>query len=265
MKDILLTGGAGGLGSAVCMYFAQRGCRVFCCDITSPQQVHEHIVPFDMDVRSAQSIQRVCDELTAISGGLDAVIHMAGVYMMDSFAEISEERLAAMLDINLLGVYRVNKVFLPLLRKGNGRIIIITSELDGQKPLPFSGVYALSKTALGYYADALRLELQLLGVTVTKVRSGAFQTQLLDTSMQEMERMCAHTRLYKTSADKLRAVMQRRMKASRLPAELAKLLYHIATARRPRPVYTINASFELRLYSLLPRRVQAFLIRRLLG
>ena len=264
MRDILLTGAAGGLGAAVAAYLAEHGCRVFACDARMPQTAHPNIIPHKMDVRSSKSINDVFTAVSAQTQGLDALINMAGIYLMDSFIEISEERLQSILDINLMGVYRVNKTFLPLVQMRCGRIIITTSELDGQKPLPFNGVYALSKTALGCYADALRHELQFLGIPVIVIRPGAFCTRLLDTSHHEMARMCAESRLYQTNADKLRTIMNSRMQNAKRPEILAKVFHRAVTARKPRLIYTKNASIGLKLYSLLPRRLGALAVRLLL-
>ena len=261
MKRILLTGGAGGLGRAIAEYFALRGVTVYSCDIKD-QKKYPGIVPLKLDLRDTASI-KAAKEQVELAGGLDAVIHLAGIYMMDSFAEMQEERLSALMDINFMGVYRVNKAFLPLLNPG-GRIIITTSELAWQKPLPFTGVYAVSKTALECYADALRLELQLLGIPVIAVRPGAFKTELLGESSKELNRLKENTKLYIGRLGSLSRIMEGQFGKAEDPETLAKVFWKAAFDKRPKMRYTVNASFLLRLYSAMPRRLQAFALRRLL-
>lgn len=262
MKQILLTGGAGGLGRAVAQYFADRGATVFSCDIKE-QKEYKRIVPIKLDLRDTRSIDAAREKVEAETMNLDAVIHLAGIYMMDSFAEMTEDRLSAIMDINFMGIYRVNKAFLPLLR-GGGRIIITTSELAGQKPLPFTGVYAVSKTALECYADALRLELQLLGVPVITVRPGAFKTELLGQSSGEMLRFKENTEFYRGNLDRIAHIMEGQFGTAKDPEVLAKVFWKAAGSPHPKLRYTINANFLLKLYSVLPRRVQAFALRRIL-
>jgi NAD(P)-dependent dehydrogenase (short-subunit alcohol dehydrogenase family) len=264
MRQILLTGGAGGLGRAAAEYLAERGCRVFACDIREAEP-KDNIILVMMDVRDEASVAAAYEQVAARTDRLDAVIHLAGLYMMDSFVEISEERLSRILDVNLMGVYRVNKAFLPLVRQGGGRIVITTSELAGQKALPFTGIYALTKTALGCYADSLRLELKLLGVPVIELRPGAFKTQLTVEPSLELDKLQKSTRLYGEGLRRIKPLMDSRIGKEREPVMLAALIYRIVTTRKPRLRYSPNASMALRLYSALPRRVQAFAIRRLLG
>ncbi len=262
MKHILLTGGAGGLGRAVAEYFADRGIAVFSCDIKE-QKGYERIVPVKLDLRDARSIDAAREKVEAAAPGLDAVIHLAGIYMMDSFAEMTEDRLSAIMDINFMGVYRVNKAFLPLLR-GGGRVIITTSELACKKPLPFTGVYAVSKTALECYADSLRLELQLLGIPVITVRPGAFKTELLGQSSGEMQKLRENTMLYRGNLDRIARIMDGQFGTAKDPQALAKVFWKAASSRCPKLRYTVNASFPLKVYSALPRRIQAFALRRIL-
>ena len=264
MKQILLTGGAGGLGRATAEYLAERDCRVFACDIRETEPKN-NIVPILMDVSSESSVAAALESVKAETDKLDAVIHLAGLYMMDSFAEITENRLSRILDVNLMGAYRVNRAFLPLIRRGGGRVVITTSELAGQKPLPFTGIYALTKTALECYADSLRLELTLLGVPVIEVRPGAFQTQLTVAPGLELDRLQKSTKLYGDGLARIRPLMERRIGKEKSPETLAKVIYHIVTAKRPRLRYSPNASVTLRLYSVLPRCLQALIMRRLLG
>lgn len=261
MKQILLTGGAGGLGRAAAEYFADREYIVFSCDIKE-QKEYPGIVPVRMDLSDPKSIEDAKKLVEAQTKKLDAVISLAGVYMMDSLAEMSIERFDAIMDVNFRGVYILNKTFIPLLK--NGRIIITTSELAWQKPLPFTGIYAISKTALECYADSLRLELGLLGIPVIVIRPGAFNTQLLGESSREMERLKAGTKLYRGNLERIAKVMGGQFGKAGDPKELAKVFYRAVTNQHPKMRYTVNASPLLKLYSAMPRKLQAGALKMLL-
>ena len=263
MKQVLITGGAGGLGRAAAERFADAGCRVFSGDI-SDQPPYSGVVPIRLDLRDSASIEAARAEIARQADRLDAVIHLAGVYMMDSFVEISEARMEAIMDVNFMGVYRVNRAFLPLVAAGGGRIVVTTSELALQKPLPFTGIYAVSKTALECYADSLRLELQLLGVRVITVRPGAFRTALVDESGKEFQRLMENTRLYAGRLGRIERIMNGRTGKSGDPKTLAEVYLRAVTAAHPRIRYNVNASLGLKLYSAMPRRLQALVMRLLL-
>jgi hypothetical protein len=137
-------------------------------------------------------------------------------------------------------------------------------ELAGQKPLPFNGIYAISKTALECYADSLRLELMLLNIPVITVRPGAFNTQLLRASSEEMDKLKESTKLYKNRLGRIARIMTGQFGKAKDPKLLAKVFWRAATSAHPRMRYTVNASAALRLYSAMPRRLQAFALRLLL-
>ena len=91
--------------------------------------------------------------------------------MLDSLIEMSDSDFERIFKINLFGAFYINKTFMPLLKRG-GRIIMTTSELAPLDPLPFTGIYAITKSALDKYAYSLRMELQLLGICVSVIRAG---------------------------------------------------------------------------------------------
>lgn len=259
MKQVLLTGGGGGIGRAVAQKLAKNGYRVFSADIT-PAEAEENILPIVMDVRNVESVQAACAAVSAQTERLDAVLHFAGVIAMDSLLEMSESAFLRVFDVNLNGVYRVNHVFFPLLRQPGGRIVITTSELAPLTPLPFNGIYAIAKAALDKYAESLRLEAALLGVDVITVRPGAVKTSLLSTSDAAMRRMVAQTKLYQGIAGRFERIVEMESGTAIPPQRFAALIERAMAAKRPRPVYRINNSALLRLFSALPARVQ----RRLL-
>lgn len=85
--------------------------------------------------------------------------------MLGSMVEMSGERFERIFRINLFGAARVNRCFMPLLGEGS-RIVMTTSELAPLDPLPFTGIYAVSKSALDKYAYSLNRNplLRLLGI-----------------------------------------------------------------------------------------------------
>ena len=178
---------------------------------------------------------------------------------MNSLVEMDERDWERIFAVNLSAVWRVNRVFLPLLKEGS-RIVITSSELAPLDPLPFTGIYGITKAALEKYAFSLRMELQLLGVKVVVLRPGAVDTGLLNVSTDRMERFCASTPHYRFSAEKLREIVGR-VEARKIPPEkIADLLVRVLRARRPKYVYAVNRNPLLLLLNALPDGLQCRII-----
>jgi hypothetical protein len=88
-----------------------------------------------------------------------------------------------------------------MLQKGS-RIIITSSELAPLDPLPFNGIYGITKSVLEKYAFSLRMETNLLGIPVSIIRPGAVNTGLLDASTKAISRFVENTKMYKCNAEK---------------------------------------------------------------
>ena len=207
VKNILITGAGGGMGAAAVKHFSEAGYRVFALDIRECES-GEGVIPVLCDVRSEESVREAFSFVSERCDSLFAIIHFAGVYMLDSLVEMSSEAFGKIFEINLFGVFFVNKTFLSLLSEG-GRIIITTSELAALDPLPFTGIYAVSKAALDKYAYSLKMELQLLGIEVSVIRAGAVKTDMLGVSTDALSRFCEKTELYSCNARRFKSIVDK--------------------------------------------------------
>lgn len=262
MKYVVITGAYGGMGYAAAKALAARGYGVFALD-KAVREAEENIVPVEVDVTDAASVERAVAAVRAQTDVVYAVLHFAGIYRLDSLVEMSEERFTGIFDVNLFGAYRVNKAFLPLLTAGS-RVVLTTSELAPLDPLPFTGIYAITKSALDKYAYSLRMELQLLGIKVSVIRPGAVDTGLLTVSTRELDRFCENTQIYTYNAERFKKIVND-VEAKRVaPAVVAKTAVRALTARRPKYVYAVNRNPLLRLLNLLPAKWQNAIIRKIL-
>lgn len=127
MKYILVTGAYGGIGSAVAKMLSERGFCVFALDKRAGR-AEKNIIPIAADITSEESISAAAETVRKYTDELFAIVHFAGIYMLDSLVEIDSEAFERIFRINLFGAFLVNKAFIPLLRYGS-RIIMTTSEL----------------------------------------------------------------------------------------------------------------------------------------
>lgn len=262
MQSILITGAYGGMGRATAEALVAQGFRVFALDRTVGRSA-EHLVPIEADVTSEESLKDAFHKVSEQTDSLYAILHFAGIYMLDSLVEMSDESFRRIFDINLRGAFLVNKTFLPLLKNGS-RILITTSELAPLDPLPFTGIYAVTKGALDKYAYSLGMELQLRGIFVSVLRAGAVDTGMLGVSTDALDRFCEQTELYTCNAERFKNIVAR-VEARRIPPEkIAKKAGNILKKRRPSFVYSINRNPLLLLLNLLPKRLQMWAIKLVL-
>ena len=263
MKYILVTGAYGGMGKSAVKSLTGNGFRVIALDkITG--EASENVFPIQADITDANSVKIACERVREITHELYAIVHFAGIYTLDSLVEIEMENFERAFKVNLFGAFLINKTFLPLLTKGS-RIVITTSELAPLDPLPFTGLYAVTKSALDKYAYSLRMELQLMGIYVSVIRAGAVNTGMLNVSTDSLDRFCENTKLYSCNADRFKSIVNR-VEARHVPPEnIAQKVLKILNQKNPKFVYSINRNPLLLLLNALPKRLQLWVIKQVLN
>lgn len=262
-KYILVTGAYGGMGRATVAALARQGYKVFALDLKVPHEAQQGIIPIETDVTDEASVAMALEKVGESTDELFAIVHFAGKYIMDSLVEIPPEELEAAFRVNVLGAFLVNRTFQPLLKRG-GRIVMTTSELAPLDPLPFTGIYAVTKSTLDKYAYSLAMELQLLGIKVSVIRAGAVSTNMLGTSTNALDRFCSNTRLYTCNADRFKRIVDGIEAKSVPPERIASKVLHILGKRSPSFAYSINRNPLLLLLNVFPKRFQLWAIRQVL-
>ncbi len=260
--SVLITGAYGGMGKATVTALKNRGFRVFALDKKVGEE-EDGIIPISADLTDEESVKAAFSKVSEMTDGLYAIIHFAGIYMLDSLVEMSGEAFEKIFRINLGAAFLVNKFFLPLL-KDNSRILITTSELAPLDPLPFTGIYAVTKAALDKYAYSLRMELQLKKIKVSVLRAGAVSTGMLGVSTDALDRFCKSTELYTCNAKRFKDIVESVEARSIEPSRLAKKVCRILGKKNPSFAYAINRNPLLLMLNILPKRMQLFIIRQIL-
>ena len=262
MKTALVTGACGGMGAAVCERLLRKGYRVWGLDRREGESP-EGLRFIRCDVTDPDSVAAALARVKAETERLDAIVHTAGIYDLDSLLEMDEARFRRIFEVNLFGVYRINRVFVPMM-SDRGRIVIVSSELAPLDPLPFTGVYAVTKGALEKYAASLRMEVNLLGISVSVIRPGAVNTDLLGDSTRALDAFCEHTELYTCNAERFKRIVNSVEARNVTPERIADAVGKALEAKRPRLVYKVNRNPLLLLLNALPDRLQLFIIGKIL-
>ena len=221
------------------------------------------MIPLQADITDAESVKCAFEKVKTVTDELYAIVHFAGIYMLDSLVEVESDSFAHAFKVNLFGAFLVNKTFLPLLKSGS-RIVIMTSELAPLDPLPFTGIYAVTKGALDKYAYSLRMEVQLLGIYVSVIRAGAVNTGMLGVSTDSLDRFCANTKLYSCNAERFKNIVERVEEKCIPPEKIAQKALKILNEKNPRFIYNINRNPLLLLLNALPKILQLRIIKQVL-
>ena len=188
---VVVTGASRGLGRSMALELSSRGFRVFAgvrkigdADDLS-RESGGSLAPLILDVTQTDSIAAAVQEVSREVGdkGLAGLINNAGITHFGPVEEASIECIEEQFRVNLIGVIAVTQRFLPLLRRGRGRVVNISS-VNGRISFPFTGVYSASKFALEAISDALRMELKPWGIMVSVVEPGVTSTDIRARAMQ---------------------------------------------------------------------------------
>lgn len=261
MKTILVTGASGGMGRAVCRSLADSGWQVYALDV-KPLEM-PGISAFVCDLRREEDAKTALAWVQQHATSLDAIVHAAGIYDLDSLVEMDESRFTRIFEVNVFAACRVNRLFTPMISTG-GRIVFVTSELAPLHPLPFTGIYAVTKTALEAVAFSLRTELALRDIDVCIVRPGAVTTPLLGDSTRALTRFCENTQAYRVNAGRFRRIVDSVEARSVPPERVAEKVCQALTAKKPKRVYNLNRNPLLLMLNALPKGLQEWILIRIL-
>jgi NAD(P)-dependent dehydrogenase (short-subunit alcohol dehydrogenase family) len=258
-RDVLITGAAGGLGAAAATHLAARGWRVFAADLEPPS--HPGVVPITMDVTDDGSVAAGVAAVAAVTDRLAGVVHFAGIFRIGALLDIDATVLAEVLDVNVLGAHRVTRAAFPLVQRGRGRVVLVSSETGVQSGAPFNGPYAMSKHAVESYGDSLRRELMFLGVPVIKLQPGPFRTAMLTSIVPRYEAAVRDSTYFRELMAGLLARLPVEQAKAHDPAVLAAVVEEALTARRWRPAYLVRPDRQRMMLDRLPVRAADLVLR----
>jgi NAD(P)-dependent dehydrogenase (short-subunit alcohol dehydrogenase family) len=185
-KRVLITGGAGGIGTATAVRFLEEGTRVVVLDrdeaalgrLESDLALSGTICA---DVSAPDDVTRAFRELDALLGGLDILINNAGISIRHRFVDISLEDWRAVMDVNLNGVFFVAQQAARRMLDGDGGVILNMGSTNGLIGYPYYADYNASKAGVIELTRSMALELG------PSVRVNAVCPGFILTPMQEAE------------------------------------------------------------------------------
>ena len=181
-KTWFITGASRGFGRIWAEAALERGDRVAAtarnvadvADLTA--RFGDSVLPLALDVTNTAQVEQVVQHAHDHFGRIDVLINNAGKSLFAATEEATDEQIRDLFDANYLGMVRVLRAALPLMRQqGSGHILGISSGL-GITSLPMIGFYSATKWAVEAMHEALALEVKSFGIKVTLVEPGAYAT-----------------------------------------------------------------------------------------
>jgi short-subunit dehydrogenase len=191
-RHVLITGASYGIGRAAAKAFVDEGAIVL-ADARSKERLDAlaaelggpaRIATFVADVADGPAMEALSQRILAAHGVPDVVVANAGIGMDARFAETTDDAWRTVFEVNVFGVVRTIRPFLPgMIARGSGRIVIVSSAV-GKRGIPNYAAYSGSKFALHGMADALRPELSGTGITVGVVCPSSTTTEFEDRKLR---------------------------------------------------------------------------------
>jgi short-subunit dehydrogenase len=186
-RTAVITGAGGGIGRAIAVSLARRGCRLALVDVKeeglaeTAELVRASGVRFSLhllDVTDREGVAALPDGVRARHPGVELLVNNAGVALGGTFEQLSAEDFEWLFEINFWGVVRLTRAFLPLLHAGDEARIVNVSSVFGLIAPAGQSAYSASKFAVRGFSEALRHELDGSRVGVTVVHPGGVATAI---------------------------------------------------------------------------------------
>lgn len=175
-KTALVTGGTGGIGSAICERFENEGAQVIAADLTNNGGAGT-FRPFDV-TNEAQIIETF-DDLSNSWGKLDILVNAAGIEIEETIENTTLEQWNKIFAINVTGMFLTSKYALPLLRKSDAASVINFGSYDGYIADPGLAAYCATKGAVHALTKAMACDHGPEGIRVNAICPGYVDTPML--------------------------------------------------------------------------------------
>lgn len=187
-KVVLVTGGAKGIGAAICRDFARKGYKIAINYNTSQKEAQDlkselrsltQTEIFKADVSDSAQVREMFRKIEETLGGVDVLVNNAGIAEQALFTDITDEMWQRMIGVNLTGAFNCSREALGyMIRQKKGAIINIAS-MWGETGASVEVHYSAAKAGLIGMTKALAKEVGLSGVTVNAVSPGAVLTDMM--------------------------------------------------------------------------------------
>lgn len=244
-KAVLVTGASSGIGNRIALTLAERGFYVYAGARKAKDIATLSAIPNVQGIRLDVTVQEEIDAAVATireaGRGLYGLVNNAGVFLFDPLIEVSGRDMQFIMDVNVLGPYRVTKAFAPLIMESKGRITT-TGSIAGIASGRLFGPYGMSKHATEAFSEALAQEMAKFDVEVSIVEPGNFKSNIMKNMQRRLQQLHDGERssLYEAEIARFANFAQTDRSHHADPLPVAEAVHHFLTADQPKFRYMVT-------------------------
>ncbi len=275
---VVVTGTSTGIGAATAVHLAERGFHVFAGvrrrgDVENLQaQTSKELTPLIIEVTNEKTISAAASTVANAVGdrGLAGIVNNAGIAKPAPIEFQAMADFRTQLEVNLFGPVAMIQAFLPLIRRGAGRIVNVGS-VGGMLVLPLNGAYSASKFGIRAVTDALRLELRQWKIHVSLVEVAPVKTAIFGKTYAELDGLEKRLgepgyRLYELQIAAIRKSTEKAEADADPPVVIAKAVEHALMSDKPKAKYLVgHGGKEIAVAAALPDRARDRALAKELG
>ena len=186
-KVAIVTGGARGIGAAICRRYADEGARVAVADLLEEeanalaQEIGRGAFGVRLDVTRRDSIDAAVARVVSQAGGIDILVNNAGIFEMAPILEITEDSFDKQIAVNTKGLlFMLQACARRMVEQGRGGNIINFSSQAGRRGEALMAVYCASKAAVISITQSAGLDLIKHRINVNGIAPGVIDTPMWD-------------------------------------------------------------------------------------
>lgn len=188
-RTAVITGAANGIGRAIAVSLARRGCHLALADIDDDglegtakltRASGVHVSRHRLDVADPIAVAQFPSVVAAEHDSVDILVNNAGVAVGGTFEQVTDEDFEWLFEINFWGVVRMTRAFMPIMHASDDARIVNLSSIYGVIAPPEQTAYSASKFAVRGFSEALRHELEGSRIGVSVVHPGGIATSIAE-------------------------------------------------------------------------------------
>ena len=193
MKNILITGGAGGIGLEIVHYFEKKNFNIIILDKTlkkdfkkNYKKIKKNIFYFEVDLVAIKKTEKKIQEIISKFKKIDVLINCAGIQYISTIENFPTNEWRKVIDINLTSSFITSKNIIPVMKQNNSGRIINISSVHGLVASENKSAYVASKHGLIGLTKAIALELSKTKITCNAISPGWVLTPLVEKQIKKL-------------------------------------------------------------------------------
>ena len=189
MKNILITGGAGGIGLEIVHYFEKKNFNIIILDKTLKKnfkKIKKNIFYFEVDLLEIKKTEKKIQQIISKFKTIDILINCAGIQYISKIENFPTNEWRKVIDINLTSSFITSKYIIPVMKKNNSGRIINISSVHGLVASENKSAYVASKHGLIGLTKAIALELSKTKITCNAISPGWVLTPLVEKQIKKL-------------------------------------------------------------------------------